>query len=39
MEGTFGNNICSKGHIGPLCETCDVKNIYFIYIQYIFKIT
>ncbi|EWS74809.1 transmembrane protein, putative (macronuclear) [Tetrahymena thermophila SB210] len=26
--GGKGNNTCSKSHIGPLCENCDLKNNY-----------
>ncbi len=31
VGGTFGNHICFKGHVGALCESCDV----FFYLYYI----
>ncbi|EAR91480.2 transmembrane protein, putative (macronuclear) [Tetrahymena thermophila SB210] len=28
--GTYGNNICFEGHIGALCEECDVNLSFFL---------
>lgn len=25
IGGTAGNDVCREGHIGPLCEECDVN--------------
>ena len=26
--GGMGDSTCSEGHIGPLCESCDIENDY-----------
>ena len=31
VGGTFGNFVCYEGHIGPLCESCDVYNYTCIF--------
>ncbi|EWS73143.1 transmembrane protein, putative (macronuclear) [Tetrahymena thermophila SB210] len=27
--GSFGNQICYRGHIGALCEECDINGVYW----------